>query len=62
MGSDNIPPHSIEAEQSIIGSIILDDDVINRASKLNSSDFYDPDIKLFGKHVCLYLLKELQST
>jgi replicative DNA helicase len=57
VGSDNIPPHSIEAEQSIIGSIILDGDVINRASKLNSSDFYDPDHKIIWE-ACLSLFAE----
>lgn len=36
-----IPPHSVESEQSILGSIILDKDaIITVAEIINSSDFY----------------------
>lgn len=36
-----IPPHSVESEQSILGSIILDKDaVITVAETINPSDFY----------------------
>ena len=36
-----IPPHSVESEQSIVGSIILDKDaIITVAETINPSDFY----------------------
>jgi len=36
-----IPPHSVESEQSILGSIILDKDaIITVAETINASDFY----------------------
>ena len=38
---DRIPPHSIEAEQSVLGSIFLDPEtVVNVLEYLESSDFY----------------------
>lgn len=37
------PPHSIEAERGVIGSILLDKDgMIQVANLLQSDDFYDP--------------------
>lgn len=39
-----IPPHSIEAEQSVLGSMLIDKDAISVASEaLRSEDFYRPD-------------------
>ena len=39
-----IPPHSIEAEQSVLGSMIMDHDAVIVASEiLITSDFYRPD-------------------
>ena len=36
-----IPPHSIEAEQSVIGAMLLDRDAILIASEIQTSDdFY----------------------
>lgn len=38
---DRVPPHSIEAEQSVLGSIFLDPEtVVNVLEYLESSDFY----------------------
>ena len=38
---NRIPPHSVESEQSILGSIILDKDaIITVAETINPSDFY----------------------
>jgi replicative DNA helicase len=40
---DRLPPHNIEAEQSVLGSILLDRDAIIRiATSLRSEDFYHP--------------------
>lgn len=39
--TNRIPPHSVESEQSILGSIILDKDaIITVAETINPSDFY----------------------
>ncbi len=36
-----IPPHSLESEQSILGSIILDEDAMAIVSEtINAEDFY----------------------
>ena len=36
-----VPPHSTEAEQSVLGSILLDKEVLpDIAGKLKSEDFY----------------------
>ncbi len=40
-GLDRLPPHNIEAEQSILGSLLIDRDAIIRvASYLKTEDFY----------------------
>ncbi|WP_167957693.1 replicative DNA helicase [Anaerosporobacter faecicola] len=64
-----VPPHSIEAEQSVIGSMIMDKDAITTASEIISAeDFYqhqyallfDAMVELFneGKPVDLITLQE----
>ena len=36
-----VPPHSIEAEQSVVGAMLMDKDAIMTASEIISgSDFY----------------------
>lgn len=63
-----VPPHSIEAERSVIGSMLLDKDAITTASEIiDSSDFYqhqyevlfDAMVELFneGKPVDLITLQ-----
>ena len=51
-----IPPHSIEAEQSVLGSMIMDHDAVIVASEiLIPSDFYRPDhSQIFGAIMELY--------
>jgi len=42
-----IPPHSLEAEQSIIGSMIMDREAIGIALEhIDQYDFYHPDLKI----------------
>lgn len=64
-----VPPHSLEAEQSVVGSMIMDKDAITTASEIISSeDFYqhqygllfDAMVELFneGKPVDLITLQE----
>lgn len=47
---DNIkrlPPHSLEAEQSVIGSMIMDREAISVAMEhVDQYDFYQPDLKI----------------
>ncbi len=51
-----LPPYSMEAEQSVIGSMILDREAISSALEiLISDDFYQPDLKtIFEAAVDLY--------
>ena len=42
-----IPPHSVEAEQSVLGGLLIDNSAWDRAGDLlNDSDFYRFDHKL----------------
>lgn len=42
-----IPPQSLEAEQSVIGSMIMDKEAVEVAKdNLNPDDFYHPDLKI----------------
>lgn len=42
-----VPPHSLEAEQSVIGSMIMDAEAIETAKDLLiQDDFYHPDLKM----------------
>lgn len=42
-----VPPHSIEAEQSVLGAIIMDSEAAGVASEIiTADDFYRPDHKL----------------
>ena len=45
-----VPPHSIEAEQSVLGGIMLDNAAWERvADRLEPSDFYRPNHRvIFG--------------
>ncbi len=51
-----IPPHSLEAEQSVIGSMIMDREAIGIAlENVDEEDFYQPDLKtIFESIVYLY--------
>lgn len=51
-----IPPHSVEAEQSVLGSMIMDHDAVIVASEiLRASDFYRPDhAQIFAAIMELY--------
>ncbi len=60
-----IPPQNLDAEQSILGAILIDEDTLsNVAQKIKSDDFYDDKhklifesmLRLFEKHVPVDLL------
>lgn len=47
-----VPPHSIEAEQSVVGGLLLENDALDRvADILNVDDFYQHDHKTIYKHI-----------
>lgn len=53
-----IPPHNIEAEQSVIGSMIIDREAIASAAEiLRGDDFYRPDHKIIFD-ACIELFNE----
>ena len=54
-----ILPHSLEAEQAVIGSMIMDKDAILVASEvINSSDFYESSTVFFLMQCWIYLTRE----
>jgi replicative DNA helicase len=47
-----LPPHSVEAEQSVLGGLLLDNSAWDRiADLLGESDFYRADHRLIWRHV-----------
>ena len=47
-----VPPHSIEAEQSILGGLLIDNKAIDRiAGQVSASDFYRNDQRIIFTHI-----------
>jgi len=47
-----IPPHSVEAEQSVIGGLLLENEALDKvADILTAKDFYRHDHKLIFQHI-----------
>src|SRR5690606_37501650 len=47
-----VPPHSIEAEQSVLGGLLLDNAAFDRvADVLTEDDFYRFDHRLIWQHI-----------
>ena len=46
-----IPPHSVEAEQSVIGGLLLDNNAIDRIGDLVYEHFYRRDHQIIFKAV-----------
>jgi replicative DNA helicase len=47
-----LPPHSVEAEQSVLGGLLLDNSAWDRiADMLSESDFYRADHRLIYRHI-----------
>ncbi len=47
-----LPPHSVEAEQSVLGGLLLENDAWDRiADKIGIDDFYRHDHKLIYQHI-----------
>jgi len=52
ISSLKVPPHSIEAEQSILGGLLIDNKAIDRiAGQVSASDFYRNDHKIIFSHI-----------
>lgn len=50
--SIKLPPHSVEAEQSVLGGLLLDNNAWDKIADLvNESDFYRQDHRLIYRHV-----------
>ena len=47
-----LPPHSVEAEQSVLGGLLLENEALDKiADILASSDFYRHDHRLIYEHI-----------
>ena len=52
LDSLKLPPHSIEAEQSVIGGLLLENEALDKiADILKADDFYQHDHKIIFKHI-----------
>ena len=52
ISSLKVPPHSIEAEQSILGGLLIDNKAIDRiAGQVSASDFYRNDHQIIFSHI-----------
>lgn len=55
-----IPPHNIEAERAVIGSMIMDRDAILVCSEmLTAEDFYQGNMAYFLRHCSICFAVEL---
>ena len=51
--SYKLPPHSVEAEQSVLGGLMLDNHAWDKvADVITEDDFYRQDHKLIYRHIC----------
>ena len=49
--AQRVPPHSIEAEQSVLGSMLLDANAVTQAMEtLTTEDFYTPGL-VFNRYL-----------
>ena len=52
LDSLKLPPHSIEAEQSVIGGLLLENEALDKvADILSAADFYQHDHKTIFQHI-----------
>jgi len=52
LASLKLPPHSVEAEQSVIGGLLLENDALDKvADLLSAEDFYRHDHRLIYEHI-----------
>ena len=47
-----LPPHSIEAEQSLLGGLLIDNEALDKVADVVSvSDFYRQDHQIIYQHI-----------
>jgi replicative DNA helicase len=52
LASLKLPPHSVEAEQSVLGGLLLENDALDRiADILSANDFYRHDHRVIYEHI-----------
>ena len=52
LASLKLPPHSVEAEQSVLGDLLLENEALDKiADIITSSDFYRHDHRLIYEHI-----------
>jgi replicative DNA helicase len=47
----SVPPHSVEAEQSVLGALLFDNDALDRITDLRSEHFYRFDHRMIFDHI-----------
>ncbi len=58
LDSLKLPPHSVEAEQSVLGGLLLENEALDKiADILNPQDFYQFDHKLIYEHIAKLIEK-----
>ena len=61
--ADRTPPHNIEAEQAVLGAILIDQDALTSASELLVPDsFYRTKHQKILKSCLGYLIRESRLT
>ena len=62
MAAIKLPPHSLEAEQSLIGGILLDNSSWERVADLvNEADFYRDDHRRIYRHISVTVFESLEK-
>lgn len=51
-----VPPHSLEAEQSVLGALLYDNDAMDRITDLRAQHFYRYDHRMIFEHVCRLII------
>ena len=53
-----LPPHSLEAEQAVLGGLLLDNEALDKiADVMSEADFYRQDHRLIFRHICRLIEK-----
>jgi replicative DNA helicase len=56
--SIKLPPHSVEAEQSVLGGLLLDNNAWDKiADLINEGDFYRQDHRLIYRHIAILIAR-----
>lgn len=47
----SVPPHSVEAEQSVLGALLVDNDALDNIADLRAAHFYRYDHRMIFEHI-----------